>query len=122
MEITVIAGVIAFIVFLVWISMKLNTYSLDTYGYAPIGLGTIVLGTIPYILIIAGYLFEDADPVNLQMALIFAGLSIVGLFYWIANKSSWRVAMGAMIILLVVGLPVLLILFLSRDDGYYYYD
>jgi len=123
MEISIVAGAIALIVFLVWLSKKLNFYSMETYHYAPIGLGTIVLGMIPFILIIAGFILQDKSPENLQMALLFASLSIMGLFGWIANQSSWKVALGAIVILLIVGLPSLLVLFLSgSDEDYYYYD
>jgi len=81
MEISIIAGIIAFIVILVWLSKKLNEHSMIHYGYTPIGLGTIVLGMIPFILIIAGLFLEDKDPNNMLMALVFAGLSVIGLFW-----------------------------------------
>jgi len=122
MEISIVAGIIAFVVTLVWLSKKLNEHSMVHYGYAPIGIGTIVLGMIPFILVIAGFLLEDKDPNNMLMALIFAGLSIIGLFWWVAHRSSWRVALGTSIILFLVGLPALVLWFMSRDDDYYYYD
>lgn len=122
MEISIVAGVIAFILILVWLSHKLNEHSMIHYGYTPIGLGTIVLGMIPFILIIAGFVLENKDPNNLHLALLFAGVSVIGLFWWVAHRSSWRVALGTVIILLLVGLPALALWFLSRDDGYYYYD
>lgn len=122
MEISIVAGVISFILILVWLSKKPNEHSMIHYGYAPIGLGTIVLGMIPFILIIAGFVLDNKDPNNLFMALLFAGMSAIGLFWWVAHRSSWRVASGTVIILLLVGLPALVLWFMSRNDDYYYYD
>ena len=123
MEITLFAGALAFLVLMVWLSKTLNRYSEEQYGYAPIGLSTIFLGMIPYVLMIAGLLFQDNDPMNLPMAIVFALLSVIGLFYWILNRSSAMVATGAVVILMIAGLPGVLFLFFSgRDDEYYYYD
>lgn len=123
MEISIIAGIIASVVLLVWLSKKLNSHSFEKYGYRPIGLGTIILGMIPYILVIVGLFLKDTNLDNLQMAIVFAGLSELSLFGWIAYRSSWKVALGALIILLLVGLPALLVLIFSDNrDDYYYYD
>ena len=122
MEITIFAGALAFVVLMVWLSKALNRYSEEKYGYAPIGLSTIFLGMIPYLLIIVGFLFQDNDPMNLSMAIFFAFLSVMGLFYWILKRSSVMVAAGAIIILIVAGLPAVLFLFFSRRGDDYYYD
>ena len=122
MEITIFAGALAFVVLMVWLSKALNRYSEEKYGYAPIGLSTIFLGMIPYLLIIVGFLFQDNDPMNLSMAIFFAFLSVMGLFYWILKRSSVMVAAGAIIILMVAGLPAVLFLFFSRRGDDYYYD
>ena len=106
---------------MVWLSKTLNKYSEEEYAYTPIGLSTIFLGMIPYVLVIAGLLFQDNDPMNLPMSILFASLSLMGLFYWILKRSSAMVALGAVIILMIAGLPAVLFLFFSsRDDGYYY--
>jgi hypothetical protein len=123
MEIKILAGALAFLVLMVWLSKTLNRHSEMEYGYTPIGLSTIFLGMIPYVLIIAGLLFQDNDPMNLPMAMLFASLSVIGLFYWILKRSSAMVATGAVVILMIAGLPAVLFLFFSgRDDEYYYYD
>ena len=122
MEITLFAGALAFVVLMVWLSKTLNRYSEEQYGYTPIGLSTIFLGMIPYVLIIVGLLFQDNDPMNLPMAILFASLSVIGLFYWISNRSSAMVATGAVFILMVAGLPAVLFLFFSRRGDDYYYD
>lgn len=124
MEVTILAGILGGIVFLVWLSRQLNAYSEEMYDYSPIGFGTIFLAMIPYILIIGGVFFNDASQQNLTMAVLFGGVSIVGLFLWIAKRSSIYVALAAMVLLLIIALPMLLILFGSRNknDEYYYYD
>ena len=125
MEVMFIALALGVIVLAVWLSKKLNRYSLEMYDYTPIGISTILLAMIPYILIAAGLIFEGSDPANMEWATLFASLSIVGLYKWIKIKSDWQVALGATILLLMAGLPAFLILlsFFNRDgDNYIYYD
>lgn len=124
MEVSIVAGVIAAILLIIWLSKRLNEYSIREYGYAPIGMGTILLGMIPYVLIIAGFIFLKEDSNNLFMAIIFASASIIGLFLWISHHASAPVAAAAIVLLMLIGLPMLLLLLASseRDDDYYYYD
>ena len=125
MEVMIVAAVLGAIVLMVWLSKKLNTYSIEQYGYQPIGFATIFLAMIPYVLIGAGLIFRDSDPANFEWAITFAVMSVFGLFKWIAHHSDSKVALGATILLMITGLPALLLLisFMSRDgDHYYYYD
>jgi len=124
MEVAMIAAVLGAIVLLVWLSKKLNAYSEEEFGYTPIGFGTIFLGMIPYVLIVAGIIFAKSGSENLPIAVGLAILSTGGLYAWIASRSSQAVALGATVLLLLIGLPALLLLFgaSGRNDDYYYYD
>lgn len=121
MEIKILAGVLALLVLTVWLSKRLNRHSEMMYGYTPIGIATILLAMIPYVLIIAGFIFEKNGSDNLTFAILFAVISAGGLFWWIAHHSSVMVGLGATILLLLIGLPALiLVVSSSSDDGYYY--
>jgi len=123
MEVQILAGALAFLVLMVWLSKTLNRHSEMEYGYTPIGITTILLAMIPYVLIIAGFIFAKNGSDNLTFAILFAAISAGGLFWWIAHRSSVMVGVGATILLLLIGLPALILVFSSsRDDGYYYYD
>lgn len=125
MEVMIVAAVLGAIVLVVWLSRKLNAYSIEEYGYQPIGFATIFLAMIPYVLIVAGVIFKDNDPANMEWAVTFAVMSVIGIFKWIARHSDSKVALGATVLLLITGLPALLLLIslMSRDgDNYYYYD
>ena len=120
MELTYIAGGIAFLVLVVWLIRTLNAYSEEKYYYRPIGIGTIFLTVIPYVLLIAGYLLKDSDPNNLSMAIILASASVIGLFLWISHHSSAMVAAGAIVLLMISGILAMLIFTFSGRDDYYY--
>lgn len=124
MEVAILAAVLAFIVGMVWLSKKLNTYSITMYGYQPIGFATIFLAMIPYVLIAGGLFFKENDPANMEWAIIFSTLSVIGLFQWIKRQTDSKVALGATLLLLITGLPALLVLIslLGRDGDNYYYD
>ncbi len=125
MEVTIIAAIIGVIVLVVWLSKKLNAHSIMTYGYQPIGIATVFLAMIPYVLLGAGLFFKQSDPANLEWAITFAVISVIGLFKWIKMHSDTQVALGATLLLLIAGLPALLLLLMlaSRDgDNCYYYD
>ena len=123
MEIKILAGALAFLVLMVWLSKKLNKHSEIMYGYTPIGIATILLAMIPYVLIIAGIIFAKEGSDNLQLAIIFAVISAGGLFWWIAHRSSMMIGVAATVLLLLIGLPALILVVSStRNDDYYDYD
>lgn len=123
MEIKILAGVLVLLVLVVWLSKTLNSHSEIMYGYTPISISTILLAMIPYVLIIVGIIFEGKGSDNLTLAILFAVVSAGGLFWWIAHHSSAMVGIGATILLLLIGLPALiLVVLLSRNDDYCYYD
>jgi len=127
MEVTMIAAGIAALVLLIWASVKLNAYSEVTYGYTPIGWGTILWAMVSYVLLVAGFFIFKEDPANQTMAVILGSAASIALFWRIASQSSVEVAIGAIVLLAILGLLVFLILLAAsggrdRDDYYYYYD
>ena len=124
MEVVIFALALGFLVLIVWSSKRLNRYSETYYGYTPISLSTIALAMIPYVLLVAGFVFFKEDPTNKLMAVIIGTGTIIGLFWWLEHHSSFFVALGAIVILLVAGIVmfIVLILLFNRDnDNYYYY-
>jgi hypothetical protein len=121
MEVTRLALSFVLLVFLVWASKRINRHSEEYYGYTPIGFSTIFLAMIPYVLLIAGFFFFTDDPTNQIMSIILGVASVIGLFWWIESHSSFAVALGSIVILLIAGIAMLVvILLLSGRDGDYY--
>lgn len=125
MEVTSLALAFAVLVFLVWVSKRINRHSEEAYGYTPISLSTMFLAMIPYALLIAGFFFFDEDPTNKLMAVILGVTAVIGLFWWIEQHSSFPVALGAIVILLIAGIAMFVVILLASGrsaDDYYYYD
>jgi len=123
MEVAGLALSIALLVFLVWASKRINRHSEEHYGYTPIGFATIILAMIPYVLLIAGFFFFQEDPANQMMSIVLGTASIIGLFWWIEQHSSFGVALGSIGILLIAGIAMFIVIILASDrDADYYYD
>ena len=121
MEVTRLALSFAVLVFLVWASKKINRHSEEQYGYTPIGFSTIFLAMIPYALLIAGFFFFTEDPTNQLMSVILGVTAVIGLFWWIEQHSSFYVALGSIIILMIAGIVMFVVIILAsgRDADYY---
>ncbi len=124
MEVTRLALAFALLVFLVWTSKRINRHSEENYGYTPIGFATIFLAMIPYALLIAGFFFFTEDPSNQMMSIILGVTAVIGLFWWIESHSSFWVALGSIVILLIAGILMFIVIMLAsgRDRDYYYDD
>lgn len=124
MEIIRLALAFALLVFLVWLSKRINRYSEEHYAYTPIGFSTIFLAMIPYVLLIAGFFIFTEDPTNQLMSIILAVVAIIGLFWWIEQHSSYYVALGSIVILLIAGILMFVVIMLAsgRSSDDYYYD
>jgi len=124
MEVTRLALSIALLVFLVWASKRINRHSEERYGYTPIGFPTIILAMIPYVLLIAGFFFFTDDPANQTMSIILGVTAVIGLFWWIEQHSSFSVALGSIVILMIFGILMFIVIMLAsgRDSDYYYDD
>jgi len=118
-SVALILGVVAVLVML---GVQLNRYSEWHYDYSPINLATVGLVLIPYILLVIGFIMTDDDPEQLRMALYYAGGSLILLFGWLIYRSSFWVAVGAVILLLIIGAPALLWLLFSGDREVCYID
>lgn len=112
-------GALAFLILVVWIGKKINSYSEEKYKYKPIVVETIFFGMIPYALLIAGYI---SDYTYLSLIIILACGSIAGLFIWILMRSSVLVSLGSTLFLTILGLPTVLFLFFSNIDEKYHDD
>jgi hypothetical protein len=78
---------------------------------------------IPYILLIAGFFFFTEDPMNRMMSVILAAATLMGLFWWVEQHSSFWVALGTIGILMMAGIGMIaLILIRSGGDDDYCYD
>ena len=124
MEVIILAGSLAFLVFIVWLSKTINRYSEEHYDYAPIGFSTIFLVMIPYALLIAGFFIFTEDPTNQLLSVVFGVAAVIGLFWWIEQHSSFYVALGSIGILLIAGILMFVVIMLAsgRDSDYYYDD
>jgi len=124
MEVTRLALAFALLVFLVWTSKRINRHSEEHYGYTPIGFSTVFLAMIPYALLIAGFFFFTEDPANQTMSLILGITAVIGLFWWIESHSSFWVALGSMVILMIFGIFMFIVIILAsgRDNSCYYYE
>ena len=117
MKIVSIIFALFFLVLMVWLIKKLNAYSKKKYSYLPINIGTIFLAVIPYSLLIVAWVLKATDFNTMIITFILAIIFIVGIFLRILQNSSFLVAMGAIILLLITGLPALLIFtFSGRKD------
>ncbi len=118
------ALVLAALLLLVWVAKTINRRSEENYGYTPISFATISLAMIPYALLIAGFFIFTNDPSNQMMSVILGAAAVMGLFWWIERHSSFAVALGSIVVLMISGILMLvfIILLSGRDGDTYYYD
>lgn len=125
----VIFGIGAILVF-GFSSIKLNVYSEKEYGYEPINAGTILFGFIPFIILIAGQFGEyNGENGSFQLGIFFSLILVGILAWWIAQKTSIEVAIGASLMIVTISLALFVIIILfamgseaSRNNNYYYDD
>ena len=102
--ITVIVAIVAF----GFASIKLNVYSQREYGYEPINTGTVLFGLIPFIILIVGQYGEHNEETgSLQIAIFFSLILVIILVWWIAQKTSSEVALGASLMIMTLSLAFL---------------
>ena len=117
MEITKFIISLIFLVLVVWLGKTLNKYSLKKYRFSPIQLKTIFIGIIPYFLLIGGYFLSlrENNLVYLYIAILLSIISALGLFLWIAKRSSKLLAAGATLFVTILGLPTVMFLFFTKE-------
>lgn len=120
MAITLIAIALLIAAGLVYGGIRLNAYSEKKYDYEPINFFTILAMTIPFLLLIAGFIFLH-DIINQGLSIIFALIAAVMVFIYIQQKTDEEVALAATVILLFAGL-ILVMMASSTRRNYHYYD
>ena len=111
-------------------SIKLNVYSEQQYGYEPINSGTILFGFIPFIILFAGQFGEhNGENGSLLIGAFFALILVGALVWWLAQKTSIELAVGASLMIVTISLALFVIIILfamgseaSRNNDYYYDD
>ena len=125
----VIVGMIAIVAF-GFASIKLNVYSEREYGYEPINAGTILFGFIPFVILIAGQFGEhNGENGSLKLGIFFSLILLGILVWWLAQRTSIEVAIGASLMIVTISLALFVIIILfamgseaTRNNGYYYHD
>jgi len=102
-----VAVVVGFIYGLIQGAIRLNQYSQSKFGYMPVSFVNLMLIVAAYfICLVGGALSSAGDSSNFEVGLLIAGLLALAVGGRILARTSPSVAIGAMAILLTVGLIV----------------
>jgi hypothetical protein len=101
----VVSLVGGFIGGMVWLILRINRYARGRYGRSPISWGRSFLMSLPWIVLLLGYYMDlVSNNNNFAVAIVFAVVVTVSVFWWIAAKTSFWIATATMPILMFLGL------------------
>lgn len=102
--------------------IRINRHTESRYGIRPISWGRAFLMVVPYFVLGVGCLLDSTrNNHNFSVAIGFAVLLTIGVFWWIAAKTDIPTALASVSLLIILGLAlailILLIVYLMIGCG-----